>query len=415
MHDSGASAPGTEAEAAPSTFSALRHANYRFFWMAQGLSVIGITMEFVALGWLVYQLTESAFSLGLTGLAQAGPRIAFTLVGGAAADRIDRRKLLIGVQATVAAMYLLLATLVVLEFVQVWHVWLLAFVLGALRAFDNPSRQAIVPMLVDKEEISSAVALGNLAWEVPRLVGPATAGVLISLIGMGGTFYVAAIGFVLSMLMYGVMRVERTEAPPSRSFLHDIGDGLDFVRRNELFAALMGMVFFNSIFGMSYQLLMPVFARDILRVGSEGLGILQTAIGAGAIFGSLLAARQAQSGRRGVRALAGAAIFGLLIVAFAWSQSFPLSLGLMFSMGVASAFYMITISTTLTVMVPNEYRGRVMGLWSLTFSLVPLGGTIGGSIAEFVGVPAAVSLGGALVTTMALLTGALLPRVRQLD
>jgi len=312
-------------------------------------------------------------------------------------------------------MYLLLATLVVLEFVQVWHVWLLAFVLGALRAFDNPSRQAIVPMLVDKEEISSAVALGNLAWEVPRLVGPATAGVLISLIGMGGTFYVAAIGFVLSMLMYGVMRVERTEAPPSRSFLHDIGDGLDFVRRNELFAALMGMVFFNSIFGMSYQLLMPVFARDILRVGSEGLGILQTAIGAGAIFGSLLAARQAQSGRRGVRALAGAAIFGLLIVAFAWSQSFPLSLGLMFSMGVASAFYMITISTTLTVMVPNEYRGRVMGLWSLTFSLVPLGGTIGGSIAEFVGVPAAVSLGGALVTTMALLTGALLPRVRQLD
>jgi len=412
--------PGTTvaaraADAAPSTFSALRHSNYRLFWIAQGLSVIGITMEFVALGWLVYQLTGSAFSLGLTGLAQAFPRIAFTLVGGAAADRIDRRKLLIGVQAIVAGMYIVLATLVVLEVVQVWHVWVLAFVLGALRAFDNPSRQAIVPLLVAKEEIPSAVALGNLAWEVPRLVGPATAGVLISLIGLGGTFYVAAIGFILSMLMYGAMRVQRAEASASGTFLHDIGDGLDFVRRNELFAAFMGLVFFNSIFGMSYQLLMPVFARDILRVGSEGLGFLQTAIGAGAILGSLLAARQAQSGHRGVRALAGAATFGMLIVAFAWSQSFPLSLGLMFLMGVTSAFYMITISTTLQVMVPNEYRGRVMGLWSLTFSLVPLGGTIGGSIAEFIGVPAAVSLGGILVTTMAVATGLLLPRVRHLD
>jgi MFS family permease len=400
---------------APSTFSALRHHNYRLFWTAQGLSVIGITMEFVALGWLVYQLTGSAFSLGLTGLAQAGPRIAFTLVGGAVADRVDRRKLLIAVQATVAALYLLLATLVVLEVVQVWHVWVLAFVLGALRAFDNPSRQAIVPLLVSKEEIPSAVAIGNLAWEVPRLVGPATAGVLISLIGLGPTFYVAAVGFVLSMLMYSAMRVRRAEAAAAGSFLHDIGDGLDFVRRNELFGAFMGLVFFNSIFGMSYQLLMPVFARDILRVGSEGLGFLQTAIGAGAILGSLAAAKQAQAGHRGLRALTGAAIFGGLIVAFAWSQSFPLSLGLMFLMGVASSFYMITISTTLQVLVPNEYRGRVMGLWSLTFSLVPLGGTIGGSIAEFVGVPAAVSLGGVLVTTMALLTGMLLPRVRNLD
>jgi MFS family permease len=401
--------------AAPSTFSALRHANYRLFWMAQGLSVIGITMEFVALGWLVYSLTGSALSLGLTGLAQTLPRIAFTLVGGAAADRIDRRRLLIGVQATVATMYLLLATLVVLGVVQVWHVWVLAFVLGALRAFDNPSRAAIMPTLVEKEEIPSAVALGNLAWEVPRLVGPATAGILISLIGLGSTFYVAAVGFILSMLMYSLMRVPRTEAPPSGRFLQDIGDGLDFVRRNELFAAFIGLVFFNSIFGMSYQTLMPVFARDILHVGSEGFGFLQTAIGAGAILGSLLAARLAQSGRRGIRALVGAGIFGCLVIAFAWSQSFPFSLALMFLIGMSSAFYMITISTALQIMVPNEYRGRVMGLWSLTFSLVPLGGTIGGFVAEFVGVPAAVSLGGFLVTAMAVLTGALLPQVRNLD
>ena len=377
---------------------------------------MGQTMEFVALGWLVYQLTGSAFSLGLTGLAQALPRIALVMVGGAAADRVDRRKLLIGVQAVVAGMYFVLATLVVLQAAQVWHVWVLAFVLGALRAFDNPSRQAIVPVLVAKEEIPSAVALGNLAWEAPRLVGPAIAGVLISLIGLGSTFYVASIGFILSMLMYGAMRSQRAEAARGdRNFLRDMGAGLDFVRRNELFAAFIGLVFFNSIFGMSYQLLMPVFARDILRVGSEGFGFLQTAVGAGAILGSLVAARLAPSGHRGARALAGAAMFGMLIVAFAWSRSFPLSLGLMFLMGVASSLYMITISTALQVMVPNEYRGRVMGLWSLTFSLVPLGATIGGAIAEYAGVPAAVSLGGLLVTSIAVVMAMLLPLVRQLD
>ena len=413
MHPSTATARA--ADARPSTFSALRHANYRLFWIAQGLSVLGITMEFVALGWLVYQLTGSPLSLGLTGLAQALPRIAFTLVGGATADRIDRRKLLIGVQATVASLYVFLATLVVSDLVQVWHVWVLAFVLGALRAFDNPTRQAIVPLLVSKEEIPSAVALGNLAWEVPRLIGPATAGVLISLIGLGGTFYVAAIGFVLSTFMYTVMRVQRAEPSGGGSFLHDIADGLVFVRRNELFAAFIGLVFFNSLFGMSYQILMPVFARDILLVGSEGFGLLQTALGAGAIVGSLVAARQAHLGQRGIRALSGAAIFGVLIVAFASSQSFPLSLGLMFLMGTTSAFYMITISTTLQVLVPNAYRGRVMGLWSLTYSLVPLGGTIGGSIAVFAGVPAAVALGGILVTAMAVATALLLPQVRRLD
>ena len=408
----------TSGEQAPggwtATFSALRHPNYRLFWTAQSLSVLGQTMEFVALGWLVYQITGSAISLGLTGLAQALPRIFLVMLGGAVADRVDRRRLLVMVQGVVAAMYAALASLVVLELVQVWHVWVLAFVLGALRAFDNPSRQAIVPLLVAREEIPSAVALGNLAWEVPRLVGPALAGVLISLIGVGSTFYVAAMGFILAMLLYGVMRVQRAEARGGQNLLKDMADGLNFVRRHELFAALIGLVFFNSAFGMSYQLLLPIFARDILRVGSEGFGILQTAVAAGAILGSLAAARLGRSGHRGAQALAGAATFGMLIIAFAWSPWFPLSLILMFLMGTANSFYMITISTVLQVTVPDDYRGRVMGLWSLTWSLVPLGGAIGGSIAELAGTPVAVSLGGVLVTTMAILIAAFLPRVRNL-
>jgi predicted MFS family arabinose efflux permease len=413
MH--GAAVQDRASNSAGSTFSALRHHNYRLFWLAQGLSVTGQTMEHVALGWLVYQITGSPLSLGLTGLMQVIPRIALTLVGGAVADRVDRRLLLVVAQGIVSALYVALATLVYLELIQVWHVWVLSFILGGLRAFDNPTRQAIVPLLVEKEDIPSAVALGNLAWEVPRLIGPSAAGVLISFVGMSTTFYVASIGFILSMLMYTLIRVRRIEARPRGSFVQDMGAGLRFVRHNELFAAFIGMVFFNSVFGMSYATLMPVFARDILDVGSEGFGVLQTSIGAGAIVGSLTAARQARMGRRGLRALAGGVAFGALIVAFALSSSFPLSLVLIFLMGLTNSYYMITISTTLQVLVPDDYRGRVMGLWSLTFSLVPLGGAIGGWLAESITVPGAVAIGGALVSIMAIAMAALAPRVRRLD
>jgi MFS family permease len=411
----GSTAAGETTEARVSTFAALRHPNYRLFWSAQTLSVLGQTMEFVALGWLVYGLTGSAVSLGLTGLAQALPRIVLVMLGGAVADRVDRRQLLIAVQAIVAALYITLATLVFFEVVQVWHVWALAFILGALRAFDNPSRQSIVPQLVGKDEIPSAVALGNLAWEVPRLIGPAAAGVLISLIGIASTFYVAALGFILSMLMYTLMRVSKVvSADRGRNLLKDMADGLDFVRRHELFAALIGLVFFNSMFGMSYQILLPVFARDILEVGSEGFGFLQTAVALGAILGSLAAARLGRSGHRGVQLLLGSALFGLLIVAFAWSRWFPLSVVIMFLMGLANSFYMITINTVLQVMVPDDYRGRVMGLWSLTWSLVPLGGMIAGTITEHAGAPVAVTLGGVLVMAMAAAIAIRLPNVRQL-
>jgi predicted MFS family arabinose efflux permease len=409
---SGVEGPATRA---PSTFSALRYPNYRLFWTAQGLAVMGMTMEFVALGWLVYVLTSSAFILGVTGLIQALPRIALTLFGGVAADRIDLRKLLIGVQGVSAAMYVALATLVVLDLVQVWHVWLLAFTLGALRAFDNPGRQAIVPLLVAREDIPSAVALGNLAFEVPRLVGPATAGVLIAAVGLGTTFYVAALGFTLSCLMYAIMRAPRATAQRSGSVLGDIAEGLRFIAKNELFAAFIGLVFFNSIFGMAFQVLMPIFAQDILGAGSQGFGFLQGAVGGGAIVGSLIAARLAREGHRGRRALAVAALFGLAVVGFAWSRSFGLSLGLMFLIGCTNAYYMITISTTLQLLVPNEYRGRVMGLWSLTYSLPPLGGMVAGWIAEQAGAPTAVCLGGILATAMAALVAIRLPRVRKLD
>jgi MFS family permease len=218
------------------------------------------------------------------------------------------------------------------------------------------------------------------------------------------------------MLMYAVMETRPLEATRGRGSVgREIAEGLAFVRQNELFAAFMGLVFWSSLFGMSFQLFLPVFARDLLQVGSEGFGFMQAAVGAGAILGSLAAARWVHAGQRGQRALVGAALFGLLVIAFAWSRSFPLSLGVMGLIGLTNAFYMITISTTLQLLVPDPFRGRVMGLWSLSYTLPPLGGTFTGWMAESVGTPVAVSIGGLLVIGAALGVGMLRPRVRNLD
>ncbi len=371
-------------------------------------------MEYVALGWLVLHLTDSALSLGFAGLMQAAPRIVLSLVGGAVADRVNRQRLLMLTQAISGGLYFLVGFLVLTELVQVWQVFAVAFVFGAVRSFDGPSRQAILPHLVARDNIANAVALGNLAWEVPRLVGPAIAGILIATVGIGQTFIIAGFGFVIATILYALIQLDATALRRSeRSLAHGMLEGFTFIASSPVLLTLLGLTFFNSIFGMSYQVLMPVFARDILQAGSEGLGFLHAAVGAGAIVGSVVAAAASQSRGRGIRAVFGATAFGLLLVGFAFSQIFLVSAALLFLMAIASNIYMVSVSTMLQMRLPDEYRARVMGIWSLTWSLMPVGGTISGTVAEFAGAPVAVGLGGFLVAAMALTVA--LPRVRSLE
>jgi MFS family permease len=397
-------------------FNALRSRNYRFYWGGQVISVMGQTMEHVALAWLVFLLTDSALSLGLSGLAQAAPRIVLSLIGGAVADRVDRQRLLIATQAVCGFLYFLIGFLVLTGMVQVWQVFAIAFIFGAVRSFDGPSRQAILPHVVDRANIPNAVALGNLAWEMPRLIGPAFAGILIALVGIGQTFLVAGCGFIIAAILFALMRLDAAAFRRSeRSLARNMVDGLTYIGRNQTFMILIGLTFFNSAFGMSYQVLMPVFARDILNVGSEGLGVLHGFVGAGAIVGSIVAAVVAQSGGRGIRSLLGAIAFGLCIVGFAVSQMFLLSGMLLLLAAVASNVYMVSVNTMLQMRLPDEYRARVMGVWSMTWSLTSVGGMFAGGVAEIAGAPAAVALGGFLVAGMALVVAVGVPRIRQLD
>ncbi|MSQ23658.1 MAG: MFS transporter [Chloroflexi bacterium] len=396
-------------------FSALHYQNYRFYWFGQFPSVLAQNMQFVAVSWLVLQLTNSPAMLGVAGLVQTIPNVALSFLGGAVADRSDRKRLLILTQAITAALYFSVGTLVVTGLVEVWHVLVVGFFLGCVRAFDQPTRQGLLPLLVPTEEIPNAVPLGNLVWQGTRLVGPAIAGMLIYLIGIGQTYYVACGGFVIAMLLFSQLHPDVD--PPKEgnsSILRDIVDGMNFIRTNDIVFALLGLTFFDSVFGMSYQILLPIFARDILDVGSQGFGFLQTSAGVGALLGTFIVAATSHSGRRGWQALIGAGAFGLLIVAFTASGSYILSLGIMLLMGMSNQTYMTTVNTALQMNLPNAFRGRVMGIWGLTYSLQPLGGTIAGTMAEYVGVPIALAVGGALVTLMAVTAAVRLPRVRNL-
>jgi MFS family permease len=393
----------------------LRHRDYRLYWLGQFPAVLAQNMQFVALAWLVLQLTNSPAMLGINGLLQAIPNILLTVVGGAAADRMDRKKLLIASQAGAGVLFFGLGTLVAADLIQIWMVMVFAALLGCVRSFDGPSRQALLPLLVPRDEIAAAVPLGNIVWSGTRLVGPAVAGMLIYTVGIGHTMYFAAASFLASIVLISLVRVESATAKGrGSSFTRNILDGFAYIRGNGIVASLIGLTFFNSVFGMSYSTMMPVMARDVLRVGSQGFGFLQTAGAIGALVGTVGVGLLARSRRKGLQMIAGAATFGVLIVVFSMSTSYVTSLGLLCLMGIANQVYMNTVATTLQLTLPDEFRGRVMGVWGLTFSLMPLGGTFSGAIAEHAGAPIALAIGGVLVTLMALTVGAAVPGVRRL-
>ena len=396
--------------------SALRHRNYRHYWFGQLFSVLAQNMEIVAQSWLVLQLTNSPLFLGLTGLTHAIPMIALTLVGGAIADRADRRRIMILTQGAIAFFFFILATLVVTGEVRLWHVLAFAFISGSLRAFDRPSRMALLPQMVPREDMANAVALAGTIWQLNKLIGPAVAGMLIYLFDVGPTYFACASASLTAFVLWNFIEVDRHsfQGGPS-GLIQRMMEGLNFIRGNEIFSTFIALIFFNGLFGMSYSILMPIFARDILQVGSQGYGFLHSAAGAGALGGTLLVAATHRSGRTGRRAILGAILFGAVIIGFAFSQLYPLSLVLVFLIGLAGQFYMTVISTVLQLSLPEQFRGRVMGIYGLAWDVIPIGGTISGTMAEYIGAPLAVALGGFLVMGTAVAVALFRPHVRELE
>ena len=387
---------------------ALRYPKYRAYWLGTLASVGGFQTLMFAQGWLTYELTGSPLALGYVSLANAVSAIALNLFGGVFADKLDKRKLIFAAQLMTASLIFALGALTALDLARVWHIIALAFAAGAVNAFDQPARQALYPHLIDRSAMMSAVALNSAIWQGTRIVAPAAAGFIIRFANTETAIFAAGGGFLIMAAVIFALRIPPIESASAGNPMRDLADGLRFIGGNSIFWFLIGMTFFNSFFGMAYIPMMPAFAVDVLEVGAEGQGTLMSAGGVGAL--AMMAALGAMGSvrRKGLLIIGGGFGFGLTLAAFALTSeyvgSFALAIALMAAMGVASSAYMITIMGSLQLLTPDNMRGRVMGFYGMTWSIMPIGGFWAGGLAELarVGVPVSVAIGGALVSAFAL-------------
>ena len=367
--------------------------------------------------WLVYELTGSTLYLGAVGGANGAATICLSLFGGVLADRVDKRRLIIFTQSTMAILALILAILTVTDLVNVWHVIIIAALTGATSAFDNPARQALIPHLIDDpKDLTNAVALTSSVWSATRVVGPALSGVLIASAGPAICFYITSGAYAVMVLALTRLSVRKMVVPQVRSsVLSAFKEGWRYVLTNKIFLDLITITFLNSIFGMSFVYLLPVFAKNILSAGPSGYGFLMTAFGTGAICGVLTVASVAERGHRGKVLLTGNLMFCLLLIAFSLSRGYSASLVLIALTGFFNSIYMTNVLTLLQALVPDELRGRVMGIYSLTWSLMPLGGMQAGALANVLEVPLVVTIGGLVTLGFAVFVAVSNNRIRNLS
>ena len=390
---------------APSTFAALKTRNYRLYWLGLVCYVLGHRAEYMTFAWMTWELTHEPLYLGYLGLAQGAPMVLFQPFGGVLADRTNRLRLLIGTQLLTALTLTLAFALTVLGMARVGHLLALAALSSAFRAFDEPSRLSLIPQLVDRARLPNAIALGSIPWQAGRMIGPSITGVLIAAFGGTVGFGLAAGASCVALLLYGRLRV--TGPPPAGDGQHvfrQLADGVSFVARNFVFTGLIGLALFNSLFGLSYVTLLPIYADWYFKAGSTGYGLLNAAHGAGAIVGTLTVATIIHLIRRpGPTLLLTAAGMGLALMLFSQSPGLSLALAMLALVGFSNTFYLTQVSTYLQETVPDHLRGRVLGIYSLCWNMLPLGGLIAGGLAAAVDARFAILFGGAMVALNALL------------
>jgi len=390
---------------APSTFAALKTRNYRLYWLGLVCYVLGHRAEYMTFAWMTWELTHEPLYLGYLGLAQGAPMVLFQPFGGVLADRTNRLRLLIGTQLLTALTLTIAFVLTVLGVARVGHLLALAALSSAFRAFDEPSRLSLIPQLVDRARLPNAIALGSIPWQAGRMIGPSITGVLIAAFGGTVGFGLAAGASCVALLLYSRLRVTGpAPAGDGQHVFRQLADGVSFVARNFVFTGLIGLALFNSLFGLSYVTLLPIYADWYFKAGSTGYGLLNAAHGAGAIVGTLTVATIIHLIRRpGPTLLLTAAGMGLALMLFSQSPGLSLALPMLMVVGFTNTFYLTQVSTHLQETVPDHLRGRVLGIYSLCWNLLPLGGLIAGVLAAAVDARFAILFGGAMVALNALL------------
>jgi len=370
-------------------------------------------MQSVAQAWLVYRMTGSALLLGAVGFSSQFPVFLAAPLGGIAADRINRQRLVIATQTASMILAAILAWLTLSGRVQVWHIFVLAALLGVVNAFDIPGRQSFLVDMVGREDLMNAIALNSSMFNGARIIGPAVAGILVARIGEGWCFAANAISYIAVIVGLFLMNVECPRRAGTGSPIEDIVEGFRWVGQTRIIRALLTLLALVSLVGMPYTVLMPIFADKILHGGARGLGILMGATGVGALLGALTLA--AKTGIKGLGRWVAitCASFGISLILFSFSQWFWVSVALLLPAGYSMMLQMASSNTLIQTMVPNELRGRVMALYSMSFmGLAPFGALFGGALAHRFGAPITVAVGGVACVIAALWFWHILPKMR---
>jgi len=386
--------PPAEATRVADTFRAFRHRNYRLFYTGQAISLSGSWMQTLAQSWLVIQLTDSKEALGLVTMLQFLPITLLVLFAGVIADRVPKRDLIIATRVLAMAQALLLAALVATDQVQLWHVYVLAVVLGLSNAFEQPTRQAFVIEMVGKEDLLNAVALNSGLFNGARLVGPSIGGVVIAVLGVQAAFFINAISFIPTILALTMMDMSQLytpdrKTPTAAGAVSELREGISYALRTPAPFLMVILAFFIGMFGFNFIVVLPLVARYVLHGGSVQFGFLTAALGAGAVASALFLA-----GRKKVSVgtvFAGGILFSLLLATVAASHWFAVTMVALVLLGVALTAFSATANTALQLATPDHLRGRVMGLWMLLFAgSTPFGGYLTGFLAERIGVQEAI-------------------------
>jgi len=394
---------------------ALSNAKYRRYWLGSLASVGAIQIVTMAQGWLIVdKLGGSTIDVGILGGATAIPTILISLFGGVLADRVDRRKLIITVSIASAALLMLLAILDATNVVQIWHVVVIASAQGLVMGFDGPVRSSYFPLLIERKHMTSAVVLGTVMWQFSRLVTPIIGGILITYGGTQSVFFVGVLGWVSMLLVMISLKVSSPPADKSRNVLGDIVEGVRFILSRRDFVLLIGLTYSTHFFGMQYLQLMPFFAKRFGRE-ADGFGIMLSALGLGALAGTFVVGRVSGSSRIGYIMIAGSLMFTAAVISFGFAPSFYIALVFLFIVGLSNTIFFVVAMTTLQLRVPERMRGRVMGIYTITFSFIPLGGVMGGIIASVYDERIAVAIGAAILASIFVFVGIAQPVIRNLN
>jgi MFS family permease len=425
----------------PATFRALRHYNYRLFFFGQGVSLVGTWMQTMAQQVLVYRLTGSAAALGIVNLMSVLPLIPLSLWGGSLSDRVPKRTVIVMTQTAMLLQALGLAALTWTGAVQVWHVYVMALLLGAAKAVDMPARQAFtVDMVEGKEDLANAIGLNSAIMNGARALGPALAGLCVAATGEAMAFFLNGLSFVAviaSLLMMRDLPLSSAHPNPNTRLVAHMAEGVRFVFKSQVIVVLLSLVAVSSFLSMPYSTLMPVFANVVLKESAHPfvafmchgddpliqcqtpealpLGMLLTAVGVGAVTGALLVASLPETARRGKMLTLGNLAFPLFLLLFSVSRSMAFSLLMLVLIGMSFVCQNALANTLLQVLSPDELRGRVMSLYGLTFQgMVNVGGLQAGLMADWIGAPLSVGLGAAVSLAYGALVAIRYPKVREL-